>query len=85
MKKQIITSLFFIVFLFISNSSGYANSCEDKTCNKESSSYTSCLEDKKSCLEKKLNDTQEKKVTLENTISIISGSINIQQIIHFKT
>ncbi len=80
MKKLFAITIFFTACLFIFIDQSFANSCEDKTCNKEDSNYTQCLEDKKRCLEKALDQTQEKKVTLENTISIISGSINIQQI-----
>lgn len=79
MKKIIATTLLLTVFLVGFIPTSYA-ACEDTTCEKESSNYTACLEEKKTCLEKKLNETQEKKVTLENTISIINGNINIQQV-----
>lgn len=54
--------------------------CEKKQCDDSSDNYSTCLVNKKTCLEAALADTKSKKTTLENTISIINGNVNIQQV-----
>lgn len=62
-----------------------AQSCDDYKCekdkdDKEDKDYLSCINKKRSCLEKKISETQTQKITLNNTISIISGKINLQEL-----
>lgn len=42
--------------------------------------YFSCISDKKACLESRISETQARSNTLSNTISIINGQINIQEL-----
>jgi len=71
---------FLCLFIFV-GSVFAAQNCEDKyDCKSDKDDYEQCLNKKVSCLEDNLNETKEKKTTLENAISIINGSINIQQV-----
>lgn len=78
LRKILILPLFSLIFLAFPQTTQAA--CEDISCNKDSDNYQNCLEEKKSCLEDRLQETQEKKVTLENAIGIINGNINLQEI-----
>jgi peptidoglycan hydrolase CwlO-like protein len=87
MKKISLTIAFSLLLtsFFVFNSPQLtvfaATDCEEKfQCDNTSDDYSSCLEQKKDCLETELSQTREKKTTLENTISIINGSINIQYV-----
>lgn len=51
--------------------------CEDISDNEEK---LGCLSQKKTCLEKALEKTEQEKTTLTNTISVLNGEINIQQV-----
>lgn len=87
MQKVKLTTffLFFATFglvVFSSSQSAYAaEDCEQKfQCDSSSDEYENCLNEKISCLEGNLNETKEKKTTLESAISVINGNINIQQV-----
>lgn len=70
----------------MTTSSVLAESCDQKVCEKKSDDdddvekFLACLSDKKSCLESKIGETQQQKNTLNNTISIMSGKINLQEL-----
>lgn len=60
-----------------------ASQCDEYQCNKESQGedeFLSCIKDKRICLESKISETQQRAVTLNNTISIINGQIQIQEL-----
>ncbi len=60
-----------------------AEDCGTIACNKElqdEDAYLRCVDDKKSCLQEKLAEIGNQKVTLTNTISLINGKISIQQL-----
>ena len=82
MQKIKLALILFFALLLTSTSSIYAQeNCEEKyQCNSDDDNYALCLNNKKSCLEKVLAQTREKKTTLENAIGIINGNINIQQV-----
>jgi len=44
-----------------------------------------CLKDKQACLESKLDETKEQRITLTNTVSIINGKIQIQEVLIQQT
>lgn len=73
--------LFGVFFLLISVRTVQAADCEsDYSCESNDPGYEQCLRDKKECLENQLEETRQKKTTLESAIGIINGNINIQQI-----
>lgn len=82
MKYTRLAVLAFLIFsLFFAPSVSAQEDCEAKyQCDSEDTGYSACLTNKKSCLETVLAQTREKKTTLESAISIINGSINIQQV-----
>lgn len=51
--------------------------CEEKS---DESEKARCYTDKTSCLKGALSEIKDKKVTLTNTISVLNGQINIQQV-----
>ncbi len=60
-----------------------ADDCGTIACDKNlqvEDEYLRCIDDKKSCLQSKLQEIGTQKVTLTNTISIINGKITIQQL-----
>lgn len=60
-----------------------ADNCDDIKCNKDEHDvdvFLACLSEKKACLTTKLSETQQQKNTLTNTISIITGKINLQEL-----
>lgn len=59
-----------------------AQQCDQYACEDEEddNAKLSCYSQKKSCLEKALQQTEQQKVTLTNTISVLNGEINIQQV-----
>lgn len=60
-----------------------AENCERYECDKssmDSDEKLSCYSKKKACLEEALSETQQQKVTLTSTISVLNGEINIQQV-----
>lgn len=63
----------------------YAQSCDQYKCEKDEDdendkAYISCIEKKRRCLEDKIEESKAQKITLNNTISIISGKINLQEL-----
>ena len=59
-----------------------ANACE-QTCSKDDldeSQYLTCINEKRSCLESKIKEFQSQKVTLSNTLSLISGRVAVQEL-----
>jgi len=52
----------------------------DVSCDSSSDDYETCLNDKISCLQAKIDDSKGKKTTLENTISIMNGNVNIKEL-----
>jgi len=78
--RKIYSSLFILVFtLSVSVPKVFAIACEEFQCQSGGEDLT-CFEDKKKCLEENLNQTQQQRVTLTNTISIINGKVQIQEI-----
>lgn len=73
----------FSVFLVVAGPVLAAN-CEEIICEKKEdpkdNSYISCIGNKRSCLESKINEAQQQKITLSNTIGLISGKINLQEL-----
>ena len=64
------------------NSVAAADAC-DQNCVKDEDkpdAYLSCISAKKSCLESRIKEAQTQKVTLTNTISIISGRVAVQEL-----
>lgn len=60
-----------------------AQSCEQITCNKDTqdeNTYLGCIKDKQVCWEGKISEAQSAKITLTNTISILNGKINVQEL-----
>ncbi|MCB9813022.1 MAG: C39 family peptidase [Pseudomonadales bacterium] len=83
MIKKISITIIFSVFVLILGtkiSIVFAQACEDKICNEEDDSYTSCLNEKIACIENRLGEINNQKATLNSTISVINGSINIQEL-----
>lgn len=74
-------SIFILVILSVQIV--FAQNCDDIQCNKDNqdqNAYLACISEKKSCLESKLSEAQQQKITLTNTIGIISGKINLQEL-----
>jgi peptidoglycan hydrolase CwlO-like protein len=81
--KTLVLSIIFILLLQTSSIAVRAANCDDIKCNKDNqdeNAYLSCIGEKRSCLESKINEAQSQKITLTNTISIISGKINLQEL-----
>jgi len=77
--RKIYSSLFILLFtLSVSVPKVFAIACEEYKC-ESGGDLNECI-NKKSCLEDNLAITQQEKVTLTNTISIINGKIQIQEI-----
>jgi peptidoglycan hydrolase CwlO-like protein len=60
-----------------------AENCDQFNCSKDTqdeSTYLSCVKDKRSCLEKNIKETQAQAVTFSNTISILNGQIQVQEL-----
>ncbi|MBP9820023.1 hypothetical protein KBC79_04805 [Candidatus Woesebacteria bacterium] len=60
-----------------------ADDCGTIVCNKneqDENTYLRCVDDKKSCLQKKLEEINGEKITLTNTISLINGKISLQEL-----
>lgn len=79
MRKLYFSILILIFVLSMSVSNVKAIACEEFQCQSGGEDLT-CFEDKKNCLEENLTQTQQQKVTLTNTISIINGKVQIQEI-----
>lgn len=82
MRKLQLALLTLAIFLLLPVGIVHAqDDCEKEfNCTESHDDYSSCLVKKKACLENALVETKSKKTTLENTISIINGNINIQQV-----
>jgi len=78
MHKLVFLSLFLLTFLF-SRSIVFAQNCDEINCANEGDQLT-CIKEKKSCWEIKISETQQAQITLNSTISILSGQISIQQL-----
>lgn len=60
-----------------------SDNCSQYQCDSNdlnNSAKISCYENKKACLQNALNQTNQQKVTLTSTISVLNGEINIQQV-----
>lgn len=80
MLKKVIT-IFSILFVLSSTSqTAYAQDCEAISCDNESAEYFECIKEKQSCIEDKLTEIETEQITLGNTISVINGKINIQEL-----
>jgi peptidoglycan hydrolase CwlO-like protein len=58
-------------------------SCDEFACNQstqDENAYLTCIKDKQSCLERKIDETQSQQNTLSNTISILNGQIQVQEL-----
>lgn len=73
----VLTSIF--LALAFTASIVFAQNCDEIKCENEGD-QVSCIQQKKSCWEKKISETQQSQITLNNTISILSGQISIQQL-----
>ncbi len=72
-----------VVILVFSSQSIYAAACDEFNCDSKKNdkdAYLSCISDKKSCLEKKLAETNSQKNTLSNAIALIVGKIKLQEV-----
>ena len=79
MKLFVLT---WLLWLSLGLTSVHAIECTT-VCN--STSDVDCLKNKQSCLEQKLEETKQQRVTLTNTISIINGKVEIQEVQIQKT
>jgi len=80
-RKFLAMKFFFLTWLLwfaFGTTPVYALSCEEFVCS--DTNDVDCLKDKRSCLESKLNETKDQRVTLTNTISIINGKVQIQEV-----
>lgn len=68
----------FWIFLF-SSSIVLAQNCDEIKCDNQGDQLA-CIKQKKSCWEEKISETQQSQITLNNTISILTGQISIQQL-----
>lgn len=60
-----------------------ADACTEYSCDADSQDdddYLECIKDKSACLEQKIDETQQQKITLNNTISILNGQIQVQEL-----
>ncbi len=48
--------------------------------NEDEDEYFECVEDKKVCLEDKIAEVKTQKITLQNSIDLINGQINLQEV-----
>jgi peptidoglycan hydrolase CwlO-like protein len=83
-KKTKILIIFFTTFSFLFFrpflTKINAQDCEAISCDDNSDNYINCLNDKKSCIENRLSEIATEKSTLSNTISVVNGNINIQEL-----
>lgn len=55
--------------------------CDRFVCNKDDeNSYLQCNRDKRACLESNIRETKSAAITLNNTISILNGQIQVQEL-----
>lgn len=83
LSHYVALSFWLAIFWMLALTPIRAASCDDIKCNKDNqdeNAYLSCIAEKKSCLETKINEAQQQKITLTNTIGIISGKINLQEL-----
>ena len=81
--KLILTSLFAIGIFLIIPQSVQAEVCDEYQCKLDEQSendYLKCNADKQSCLKGVIAETQSKANTLKNTISVLNGQVQIQQL-----
>src|SRR5690606_973654 len=59
-----------------------AESCNGITCSKESDdeTYQKCMSEQIACWQGKVSEARDKSVTLQSTITVLNGQINIQQL-----
>jgi len=60
-----------------------AEDCSTFSCNSEKQTeqeYQQCNNDKKSCLEDKISEVKTQKITLQSTVNLINGQINLQEL-----
>ncbi|OGJ15816.1 MAG: hypothetical protein A2632_02585 [Candidatus Pacebacteria bacterium RIFCSPHIGHO2_01_FULL_46_16] len=80
-RKFFVMKIFFLTWLLwlaFGSTPVYALGCEEFVCN--DSADLGCFQNKRSCLEAKLNETKDQRITLTNTISIINGKVEIQEV-----
>jgi len=89
MKKKLqikLTGIFLLslaIFISLSISQVNAQNCDEINCSKGEQSedhYLTCIKEKQSCLESKIQETRESAVTLSNTINILNGQVALQQL-----
>ncbi len=84
MKSKILKLLLgFVLLSIVFAAPQKAWACDEYKCDEkkeDGEAYLQCLSDKKSCLESKLTEVKTQKATLTNTISVIAGKINLQQL-----
>ena len=82
--KKFSMKYFFLTWLFwftLGTTPVQALGCED-TCDKTD---FDCFKNKRICLQEKLDETKTQRVTLTNTISIINGKVQIQEVLIQQT
>lgn len=78
---KLLLSFILLSVVLVSPSNAWA--CDQYQCDEkkdDENAYINCLSDKKSCLESKLTEVKTQKASLTNTISVIAGKINLQQL-----
>lgn len=81
--KKIASVLLLVLLVFAIQPAIVRATCDEYECKKDEQSeddYLHCIKDKQACLENKISETQTQAVTLSNTISIINGQIQVQQL-----
>lgn len=84
MKRKILKLLFsFVLLSIVFTAPQKAWACDEYQCSEKDQdfeTYKACLTNKQNCLISKLSEVKTQKATLTNTISVIVGKINLQQL-----
>ncbi len=78
--KILLTFVIWILAFVIFPSEARGEVCDQYQCDPISDNYIQCNSDKQKCLEDVIKETQNKANTLKNTISIVNGQIQVQQL-----
>ncbi|MFZ1721606.1 MAG: hypothetical protein WAU07_03820, partial [Microgenomates group bacterium] len=80
MKKHLKSLIITVFLLAFSIQLVQAEECEEISCKSDSDEYEKCIERKKNCLEAKISEIRDQKITLSNTISLINGQVAVQEL-----
>ncbi|HYD35350.1 MAG TPA: hypothetical protein VD999_04745 [Vitreimonas sp.] len=89
MKKSLLVGAFISTFVVATTGGVWsrtvmaAGNCDDIKCSKDSQSeddYLSCNKQKQSCWEEKIHEAQNASITLNSSISILNGKIQVQEL-----